>query len=66
MNDRKAREWITVAEASALTGKSRRAIYEWIEKDRLATRTNAAGITEVLSKAVARIAPTIKRGRPRS
>jgi hypothetical protein len=60
-----AKEWITVKEAAALTGKSRRTIYEWIDNDRLATRTNSAGITEVLAKAVARIAPTVKRGRPR-
>lgn len=59
------REWITVKEAAALVGKSPRTIYEWIENDRLATRTNTDGILQVLSKAVVRIAPTVTRGRPR-
>lgn len=59
------KEWITVKEAAALVGKAPRTIYEWIEDDRLATRRNAAGILEVLSKAVVRIEPTIRRGRPR-
>lgn len=65
MSDQKPKEWVTVAEAAVLVGKSRRTIYEWIENDRLATRTNTDGILQVLSKAVVRIAPTVTRGRPR-
>lgn len=60
-----AREWITVAEAAVLTGRHKSRIYAWIDQDRLATRTNVDGVTEVLSKAVLRIEPTIRRGRPR-
>ena len=58
------KEWVTVAEAAVLTGKSRRAIYEWIEDDKLAARI-IDGKLHVLSKAALRVAPTIKRGRPR-
>lgn len=65
MADAEPKEWITVKEAAALTGRSTRTIYEWIQKDRLATWHNNDGIVHVLSKAVARIAPTIRRGRPR-
>lgn len=59
------RHWVTVAEASALTGRARRTIYEWITNGHLATRTNADNVTEVLSKAVLRLEPTMRRGRPR-
>lgn len=59
------KEWVTVAEAALLTGRTARAIYYWIERDRLATRLNASGVTEVLSKAVLRVEPTVRRGRPR-
>lgn len=58
-------EWVTVKIAALLTGKAPRTIYEWIEDDRLATRRNADGILEVLSKAVIRVEPTVRRGRPR-
>jgi hypothetical protein len=56
---------VTVKEAALLVGKAPRTIYEWIENDRLATRLNGDGVTEVLSKAVIRIEPTVRRGRPR-
>lgn len=59
------RQWVTVAEAAALTGRSKRTIYEWIQNDKLATWHDSEGIVHVLSKAVVRIAPTIRRGRPR-
>lgn len=59
------KEWVTVKEGAALTGKSVRAIYEWIQKDRLATRLDADGRMVVLTKALLRIEPTIRRGRPR-
>ena len=59
------REWITVKEAALLVGRAPRTIYEWIEDGRLATRLNGAGVLEVLSKAVVRVEPTIRRGRPR-
>lgn len=59
------KEWITISEASALIGRHRSRIYAWIDQDRLATRQNVDGVTEVLRKAVLRIEPTIRRGRPR-
>lgn len=65
MADAEPKEWITVKEAAALTGRSTRTIYMWIQKDRLATWRNTDGLVHVLSKAVARIAPTVSRGRPR-
>lgn len=65
MPDAKLPDWVTVKVAAALVGKAPRTIYEWIENDRLATRRNSEGVLEVLSKAVVRIEPTVKRGRPR-
>lgn len=59
------KEWITVKEAALLVGRAPRTIYEWIENDRLATRLNTDGVLEVLSKAVVRVEPTVRRGRPR-
>ncbi|WP_336633606.1 MULTISPECIES: helix-turn-helix domain-containing protein [unclassified Microbacterium] len=59
------REWITVKEAAVLVGRDKRQIYRWIERDRLATRRNADGILEVLSKAIVRVEKTVVRGRPR-
>ncbi|WP_437582717.1 helix-turn-helix domain-containing protein [Paramicrobacterium sp. CJ85] len=59
------KEWVTVAEAAVLTGRSPRTIYEWIEDDRLAVRYDSENRMVVLSKAVIRIEPTIRRGRPR-
>ena len=59
------KEWVTVKEAAILVGKAPRTIYEWIEDDRLASRRNTDGVLEVLSKAVVRIEPTVRRGRPR-
>lgn len=58
-------EWITVAEASIRTGRSKRTIYEWIQRDLLATSYDKAGIVHVLSKAVVRTAVSMRRGRPR-
>lgn len=59
------KEWITIAAAAALVGRHPSRIYAWIDQGRLATRTNADGVTEVLSKAVRRIETEVKRGRPR-
>lgn len=59
------KEWVTVQEAAALTGKKPRTIYEWIQNDRLAMRLDAGGRMTVLRKALLRIEPTIRRGRPR-
>lgn len=59
------KEWVTVKEAAVLVGKSVRTIYEWIENDRLATRIDAQGRMVVLSKAILRVEPTVRRGRPR-
>lgn len=65
MADPKLPEWVTVKVAAKLVGRSPRTIYQWIENDRLAFRTNSDGILEVLSKAVIRVEPTVRRGRPR-
>lgn len=65
MSEPKLPEWVTVKVAAKLVGRSPRTIYEWIEDDRLATRLNGDGILEVLSKAVVRVEPTVRRGRPR-
>lgn len=65
MGDQRIPEWVTVKVAAALVGKAPRTIYEWIENDRLAFRYNSEGVLEVLSKAVVRVEPTVKRGRPR-
>lgn len=59
------KEWITIEEAAALIGKTPRTVYRWVEDGRLASRVDSVGITKVLSKAVTRIAPTVKRGRPK-
>lgn len=59
------RHWITVAEAAALAERHPSQIYRWIEAGRLATRTNAEGVTQVLSKAIMRVESEVKRGRPR-
>lgn len=59
------KEWVTVAEAAILAGRDKRAVYRWIDQGRLATRLNAEGVTEVLSKAVVRVEADVKRGRPR-
>lgn len=65
MTDAKLPDWVTVKVAAVLVGKAPRTIYEWIENDRLATRYNSEGVLEVPSKAVVRIEPTVRRGRPR-
>lgn len=65
MGEQRIPEWVTVKVAAALVGKAPRTIYEWIENDRLAFRYNSEGVLEVLSKAVVRVEPTVKRGRPR-
>jgi len=59
------KEWVTVKEAAALAGKKPRTIYEWIEDDRLAVRRDDQNRMVVLAKAVVRVEPTIRRGRPR-
>lgn len=59
------KEWVTAKEAAALIGRHVSQIYRWIDAGRLATRVRADGVTVVLSKAVLRIEPSVKRGRPR-
>ncbi|MFL2001449.1 hypothetical protein [Microbacterium sp. A1-JK] len=56
---------MTIREASLLAGRHASQIYRWIDAGRLATRVNAHGVTEVLSKAVVRIETEVKRGRPK-
>lgn len=59
------KEWITIREASVLVGRHVSQIYRWIDAGRLATRTNADGVTLVLTKAILRVEPSVRRGRPR-
>lgn len=59
------KEWVTIREASVLAGRHVSQIYRWIDAGRLATRVSSSGVTMVLSKAVLRIEPTVRRGRPR-
>lgn len=59
------KEWVTAKEAAALIGRHVSQIYRWIDAGRLATRTNAEGVTQVMSKAALRIEPSVRRGRPR-
>lgn len=59
------KEWVTIREASVLVGRHVSQIYRWIDAGRLATRNSATGVTQVMSKAVLRIEPDVKRGRPR-
>lgn len=58
------REWVTVKEAAKLAGKKPRTIYKWIEDARLAVRQEEHNRMVVLAKAVVRVEPTIRRGRP--
>ncbi len=58
-------EWVTAKEAAALIGRHVSQVYRWIDAGRLAARLRADGVTVVLSKAVLRIEPSIRRGRPR-
>ncbi|WP_433776460.1 helix-turn-helix domain-containing protein [Microbacterium sp. gxy059] len=60
---RQPREWITIAEAAEIARRSPRTIYEWAQHERLASRVENGRVL-VLRKAVERIAPTVKRGRP--
>lgn len=59
------KEWVTVKEAAVLIGRHVSQVYRWIDAGRLATRTNTAGVTQVMSKAVLRIETSVRRGRPR-
>lgn len=59
------KEWVTAKEAAVLIGRHVSQVYRWIDAGRLATRVRADGVTVVLSKAVLRIEPQVRRGRPR-
>ena len=59
------KEWVTIREASVLAGRHVSQIYRWIDAGRLATRVNATGVTQVMSKEILRIEPNVRRGRPR-
>lgn len=59
------KEWVTIREAAVLAGRHVSQIYRWIDAGRLATRVNATGVTQVMSKAILRIEPNVRRGRPR-
>lgn len=65
MTAQQPKEWVTVKEAAMLVGRHTSRIYAWIDQGRLATRVNADGVTEVLSRATIRIESEVKRGRPR-
>ena len=58
-------EWISVKEAAALTKRSRRAIYEWIEDKKLAMVRDDRNHMLVLAKAAVRLSHEIRPGRPR-
>lgn len=60
-----AKDWVTVSEAATLVDRHVSQIYRWIDAGRLATRTSANGVTQVMYKAVLRIEPEVRRGRPR-
>lgn len=59
------KEWVTAKEAAALIGRHVSQVYRWIDAGRLASRVRPDGVTVVLSKAVLRIEPSVRRGRPR-
>lgn len=59
------KEWVTAKEAAVLIGRHVSQVYRWIDAGRLATRVRPDGVTVVLSKAVLRIEPSVRRGRPR-
>lgn len=59
------KEWVTIREAAILANRHVSQIYRWIDAGRLATRTSPEGVTQVMSKAVLRIEPGVRRGRPR-
>lgn len=52
-------------EAAVLAGREPRTIYDWIDENRLAARTEK-GIIHVLAKAAARLGEEVTRGRPKS
>ncbi|GGM64784.1 hypothetical protein GCM10010489_40420 [Microbacterium saperdae] len=58
------KERVTAKEVAALIGRHVSQVYRWIDAGRLATRTRADGVVVVLSKAVLRIKPSVRRGRP--
>lgn len=58
------KEWVTVKEAAFLADRHVSRIYRWIDTGLLATRVNSAGVTQVLAKAVLRVEPSVRRGRP--
>lgn len=59
------KEWVTIREAAVLANRHVSQIYRWIDSGRLATRISPEGVTQVMSKAVLRIEPSVRRGRPR-
>lgn len=59
------KEWVTAKEAAVLIGRHVSQVYRWIDSGRLATRVRPDGVTVLLSKAVLRIEPTVRRGRPK-
>lgn len=59
------KEWVSAREAALLVGRHVSQVYRWINAGRLATRINTDGVTQVRSRAILRIEPSVRRGRPR-
>ena len=57
-------QWVTVKDAAFLAGRSERAVYEWVQKDLIAS-TVIDGRTMVPPKAALRLGQKLQRGRPR-
>ena len=64
VSDLLKRQWVTVKQAAFLAGRSERAVYEWAQKDLLAS-TVIDGKTYVPPKAAFQLGQKLKRGRPR-
>lgn len=59
------KEWLTVAEAAVLVGRSQRSIYRWVESGSLGSRVEPDGSMRVRSADVRRAESVVRRGRPR-
>lgn len=58
-------EWVTVKQAARLADREPRTVYDWIDKDLLATRYER-GVLQVLARAAIRLGETTRRGRPKT
>ncbi|MEJ6554042.1 hypothetical protein PQI51_03265 [Microbacterium esteraromaticum] len=58
-------EWVSVKQAARLANREPRTVYDWIDKDLLATRYER-GVLQVLAKAAIRLGESTRRGRPKT